>query len=418
MLALVDCNNFYASCERLFRPELLHRPVVVLSNNDGCVIARSDEAKALGIEMGTPEFMMRELIREHGVVVFSSNYALYGDISDRVMVRLSSFSPGIEVYSIDEAFLGFEDFRHQDLSDIGRQIQRTIHQEIGIPVSIGMAPTKTLAKMANRFAKKNKLGVFLVGDDATRINLLKCTAVGDIWGVGGQYLKLLTRYGFKTAYSLSQAPDEFMRKHMTVGGQRLLSELNGIPAIEWELQTAVKKNICTARGFGKLLTERKDIEEALATYTASCAEKLRQQGSACNRIQVFVQTNSHRKEDKQYYRSINMQLSVATSNTGVLIKYAMRALDLIFVKGYNYQKCGILVMDLVPAGSVQRSLFEQSDPSDRDKLMDAVDDLNRSLGKDLVRVARQGFARTFKLRQAFLSKRFTTRLEEILEIKI
>jgi DNA polymerase V len=418
MLALVDCNNFYASCERIFRPDLFKKPVVVLSNNDGCVIARSNEAKSIGIEMGTPEFMLRDLVQKHDITIFSSNYSLYGDISERVMETLAAFTPKIEIYSIDEAFLSFEAHRYRDLATAGQEIRTAVYTNVGIPVSVGIAPSKTLAKMANRFAKKNNLGVLLINNDTIRIELLKKTPIGDIWGIGGQYQKLLARFGFKTAYDLSLAPDEFMRKQMKVGGQRILSELKGIPAIEWELETPSKKNICIARGFGKLLTAKNEIQEALASYTASCGEKLRKQGSAAGRIHVFIQTNAHRKNDKQYYRAITMQLPFATSYSGALIQHSMRALDLIYLDGYNYQKCGILMMDLVPDCAIQHNLFESTISPAQEKVMQTVDSLNKAMGKDLVRLARQGFARTFKLRQNHISKRFTTRINEILEIKI
>lgn len=418
MLALVDCNNFYASCERVFNPSLEGRPVVVLSNNDGCVIARSEEAKALGIEMGTPAFMIEEAMQKSRVEIYSSNYVLYGDMSDRVMTILAGFTPQLEIYSIDEAFLNFRAFRYHDLMGIAWEIREKVRQHLGIPVSIGVAPSKTLAKMANRFAKKTKKGVHWVADEAMREELLRWTEVGDIWGIGGQYTQLLRRHGFRTAYDLARAPAEWMRKHLTVVGHRLLNELNGQPVIEWELDPPAKKNICTARGFGKLLTRKWDVQEALANYTASCGEKLRAQKSSTSRIQVFVQTNAHRKQDRQYQRSISLQLPVATNNSGILIGHALRALDIIYREGYNYQKCGILVMGLVPEAEVQQALFTDPESPRQKAAMKAMDKLNKALGKDLVRLATQGFDKKFRLRQVHLSRRFTTRLEEVIHIKL
>lgn len=420
MIALVDCNNFYASCERVFNPKLEGKPVVVLSNNDGCVIARSEEAKQLGIEMGALAFQMEDFFKQKGVHVFSSNYTLYGSLSDRVMKTLATFVPSMEVYSIDEAFLDMSNLYKVNLFELATTIRATILQNIGIPVSIGIAPTKTLAKMANRFAKKKyrSIGVYVMDSQEKTNEVLAFTEVGDIWGVGSQHKKRLLQKGIKTAADLIKVNDEWIRKNMTVVGDRMLKELRGISCIEWEDEPASKKGICTARSFGQLLSAKKDIQEALANYTHSCAVKLRKQKSCCKRIQVFLQTNTHRTQDKQYYQSISIELPVATNSSPELIHYAMFCLDKIYRPGYNYKKVGILVMELVPETTVQAGLFDDVDRDKHKKLMTALDNCNNSFGKDLVRFATQGYRRKWKLKQERLSPCYTTNIHQILTIHI
>ena len=418
MLALVDCNNFYASCERVFNPKLEGKPIVVLSNNDGCVIARSDEAKSLGIEMGAPAFMWEEFFEKNNVHVFSSNYILYGSLSNRVIQLLSTFTPAIEIYSIDEAFLGFTGREYFNLEYIGTSIKQTIKRSLGIPVTVGIAPTKTLAKMANRFAKKTKknIGVHVL-DSKEKINeVLAFTTVGDIWGVGQQYAKLLIKNGFNTALELVNAPEEWIRKNMSVVGQRTLNELKGIPCIEIEEIAPAKKNICVARGFGKLLTTKTEVQEALANYVSIIAKKLRKAKLCTNIINVFVQTNVHRKQDKQYFSSINVQLPVATNSSIELIRYATDALERIFREGINYNKCGCIANDLIPETQIQYSMYDVLDRKKDKELMNTVDIVNNRFGKDLVRFARQGYGKKWKLRQMKLSPCYTTRIEDVLII--
>lgn len=420
MIALVDCNNFYASCERLFQPGLAARPIVVLSNNDGCVIARSDEAKALGIEMGAPAFLMEDMLTSHGVAVFSSNYTLYGSISDRVMKTLHMHCPTVEVYSIDEAFLYLYDMPHINYEQYAIKLRAAV-KATGIPVSIGVAPTKTLAKLANRYAKKTKKAVGVhVLDTLDKLNeVLASTEIGDIWGIGPQYTKMLQRNGFKTAMDLIRAPEEWIRKNMTVVGQRLLNELKGIPCIGMETEEATKKNICVARSFGQLLSEKKDVAEALANYTAIAARKLRKQHSCACVINVFLQTNNHRRQDRQYFRSINLQLPVPTSSTTELLQHATRALDLIYRSGYNFKKVGVMLLELIPSGQVQCGMFDQKDRLKDERLMTAVDAINCSWGgKELVKFGRQSGNRRWKLRQEKLSPCYTTRLQDVLTINI
>jgi len=420
MIALVDCNNFYASCERLFNPKLKHKPVVVLSNNDGCVIARSDEAKNLGIKMGTPAFMFEDFFKKNDVQVFSSNYTLYGSLSDRVHQLLMEFAERVEIYSIDEAFLFLGDFGYTNLEKLAIKIKRTVKRNIGIPVSVGIAPTKTLAKMANRFAKKTnkEVGVHVL-DSPFKINeVLAFTEVGDIWGVGPQYAKLLKRNGFTTAADFLNIPEEWIRKNMSVVGQRTLNELRGIPSIEFEEIIPARKNICVGRGFGKLLTEKKDIQEALSNYTGLVAKKLRQEKLCTSLIRVFLQTNIHRTEDKQMFSSINMELPVSTNSSFELITYAIQALDKLYKEDYNFNKVGCIAMNLVPEDQVQLGLFDSKNRNKDEKVMDAIDKLNRHFGTDLVKVARQGFSKKWKLRQLHLSKCYTTRIEDIQKVTV
>ncbi|RTL55964.1 MAG: Y-family DNA polymerase [Sphingobacteriales bacterium] len=420
MYALVDCNNFYASCERLFQPHLEGKPVVVLSNNDGCTIARSDEAKQLGIEMGTPAFMIEDVFKQYHVAVFSSNYTLYGDLSDRVMKTLAEFVPKIEVYSIDEAFLDMSDLVYTDLTRLGLTIRETVKRNIGIPVSVGIAPTKTLAKMANRYAKKRfkKIGVFYAANQQLREEMLSSTAVEDIWGIGRQYASLLKRNGFHTAKDVTTIPEEWMRKNMTVVGQRLWNELQGIPSIEWEYEPPAKKNICTSRSFGKLTGDKAIIIEAASNYAATCAAKLRAQNSCAKAVTVFLNTNQHKIEQPQYTASISLEFETPTNLTGEIIQYVLKGLDIIYKEGYLFKKVGVIMLGLIPEQQIQASLFDVKDRKKGRQLHAIVDKLNKSMGKDIVRMAVQGYERRYKLRADYLSKRYTTNINEILKVKI
>ena len=420
MYALVDCNNFYCSCERVFNASLDGKAIIVLSNNDGCAISRSEEAKAIGIEMGTPAFMIEELLQEHDVKVFSSNYTLYGDMSDRVMKTLASFVCRMEVYSIDEAFLDMHGMTYTDLYKLGVTIRNTIRQHLGIPVCVGIGATKTLAKMANRYAKKMKrdIGVHWASCPEIVDEMLRYTQVGDVWGIGSKRATLLNRHGFKTAFDLVSAPEEWIRKNMTVIGQRTLNELKGIPAIEWEFESPAKKNIGNSRSFGTLITDKKIVKEAVCNFTANCAFKLRQQKSCAKEITVFIQTNPHRAEDKQYYHSISVEIDVATNNTSELIKYVSKGFEMIYKDGYKYMKAGVIVNDLVPEGEVQGSLFTVQASPKQKAVMSILDSVNKDFGKDTVRMSVQGFDKKFKLRAAQLSSRYTTNINELLKVKI
>ncbi len=418
MYALVDCNNFYCSCEKVFNPGLEGRPVIVLSNNDGCAISRSEEARNLGIAMASPVFMMKDLIEKHQVAVFSSNYTLYGDMSSRIMGTLAFFAPKIETYSIDEAFLDLSEMGHINLLDLGFRIRSTIRKNMGIPVSIGIAPTKTLAKMANRYAKKNhsQAAVFWAANTSLTEEMLSATPVGEIWGIGNQHALFLSRSGFNTAAELMHAPEDWVKKNLSVTGLRLLYELRGIPSISWEEEKPLRKNICTSRSFGKRISEKRHIAEAMANYAAACAAKLRAEKTCCRRLQVFIQTNPHKTEETQYLRSIDMDLERASNHSGEIIKTALRGLDIIFKPGFLYMKCGVTVMDLVPEMAVQSSCFDLADRTKNGRVMQTIDNINRHLGKEIVRTAVQGFERKYRLKTDYLSQRYTTRMSEILKI--
>lgn len=420
MYALVDCNNFYCSCERVFNPLLEGRPVIVLSNNDGCAISRSEEAKALGIAMASPAFMMRSLIEKHNVAVFSSNYTLYGDMSQRIMETLGNFVPSMEIYSIDEAFLDLHSIGKTNLLELGFSIRKTIRKNIGIPVSIGIAPTKTLAKMANRHAKKNyrQAAVFWAANPSLTNEMLQATPVGDIWGIGHQRALFLIRHGFVTAADLVRAPEDWIKKHLSVAGLRLLFELRGIPSHGLEESRAARKNICTSRSFGSRIAEKSGIAEALSNYAAGCAAKMRSEKTCCRSLQVYIQTNPHKTQESQYLRSVDIDLERASNHSGEIIKAALSGLDLIFKPGFLYMKCGITVRDLVPESSVQASCFDQADKGKSRRIMQIMDQINSSLGSEVIRAAVQGFDRSYRLKTDWLSPRYTTRMREILKISI
>lgn len=420
MIALVDCNNFYASCERIFNPSLEGKPVVVLSNNDGCVIARSDEAKALGIEMGAPAFMNEEFFIKNKVQVFSSNYTLYGSLSNRVYKTLTYFTPDIEIYSIDEAFLDYSRMFKDDYENEGRAIKAIVKQNIGIPVSVGFGMTKTLAKMANRFAKKTKkqIGVHVL-DTKEKVNeVLQFTEIGDVWGIGRQYSKMLQEQGIKTAYDFTNLPEEFIRKNMTVVGQRTWNEMRGMKCIELEEMPPTKKNICVARGFGQILSTKEEVREALVNYVSIVSRKLREAKLCAGRLNIFVHTNPFRKEDVQYNNGLTIKVPVPANNTPELIQYAVSAFDLIYKPKINYQKCGCIALDLVPESQIQTSLFDERNKEASKQTMKAMDKINFHFGKDMVRVASQGYARKWSMRQLHLSKCYTTRITDILKVKI
>lgn len=416
MIALIDCNNFYCSCERVFQPGLNGRPLIVLSNNDGCAIARSEEAKALGIKMGTPAFMIRELIEKHGVQVRSSNYALYAEMSHRVMEVIGRFVPRIEIYSIDETFADLAGMAHERLQQVGQQLREAVRLETGIPVSVGIARTKTLAKMANRFAKKKfaNTGVYCAHEPELRRQMLQATTVEDVWGIGPQYARLLQQHGFATAEAFLQAPEAWVRKHMSVVGQRTWQELQQVPCIPWEEKPQPRKNICTSRSFGQLVKTKKELAQALAKFTTACGEKLRKDGTCATRLHVFIQTNPHRGQDPQYFQSVTLQISRPTHDTQELMKVVMQGLDLIFRPGYLYQKAGVMALDLVPQTQVQLDLFEASAHTGKaGQLMQVLDQLNARYGRETVRYAVQGYEKTWALRQKHLSEGYISRMDQI-----
>jgi DNA polymerase V len=421
MVALVDCNSFYCACERVFNPSLLLRPVVVLSNNDGCVIARSNEAKAVGIPMGAPAHQIKYLVERHNVAVFSSNYALYGDMSARVMSVLGQFAPEVEVYSIDEAFLNLDGFAHFDLNVYGNKIIKTTHQSTGIPVSIGIAPTKTLAKLANKLAKKipENRGVYVLDSAAKTDAALKIFPIEDVWGIGRQHAVRLAQMNIKTAFDFTKLPRTWVLSNMTVVGLRMWEELRGKACYDLELMPQTKKNICTSRSFGQVLDKMSDIEEAVSTHAASCGEKLRRQKSCAAMLTIFIATNRFSKGTPQYANSICLHLPQPTNDSAVLIKAAKMGLKQLFKKGYFYKKAGIIVHELTPETTTQITLFQsiESDEKHR-KLMHVLDNLNQSMGKNTVKFAAQGQSKRWQLKQEKLSAHYTTRLKDIFVVKI
>lgn len=420
MFALVDCNNFYVSCERVFNPKLDGKPVIVLSNNDGCVIARSEEAKALGIRMAEPSFLITDFLEKKNVHVFSANYALYGDMSERVMLTMRHIAPEIEIYSIDEAFLHLSDMKYKNLEEFSINLRNKIIQWTGIPVSIGLAPTKTLAKLANELVKKSgdKNGIFCLNDELIIRNILNGVNVNEIWGVGEQYGKFLRMHGIETAWQLCNANEGWIRKHMTVMGVRTMKELKGESCIPLEMIIPDKKGIMTARSFGKEADSYNELKEAISTFTARCAEKLRSQRSCASQIMVFLNTNRFKPDSPQYNNFELIKLPVPSDNTLELIRYAMKGLDKIWRKQFRYKKAGVFLSGIVPADQMQASVFDEEDREKGHEITKAIDVINRLMGRDKVRLAVQGFDRKWRLRQEKLSPNYTTRWEDIPVAKV
>ena len=418
MFALVDCNNFYASCERVFNPKLNNKPVAILSNNDGCVIARSNEAKALGIPMGAPAFKYQNIFERNHIHVFSSNYALYGDMSARVMNLLSEFTPDMEIYSIDEAFLQFIGYEtHFDLQKIGEQMKQRVEKGTGIPISIGFAPTKALSKVANRIAKKfpqQTQGIYVLQSEKQRIKALKWLGIDDVWGIGRQHAIRLQKHNINTAFDFTQLPDDWVRKHMTVVGLRLKRELEGKPSLSLE-EVAHKKAIATTRSFDTQYKDYQYIKERVSTFAISCGEKMRKQKSCCQVISVFLKTNKFQHNAAQYGKSITIKTPYPTNSSIDLVKYAIQGFDKIYKKGYQYKKAGVIVMGLIPEENRQLALFNQENPKHR-HLMKQIDAINRSLGNQKIKFACQDLERTWKMRQERLSQRYSTNINEIITV--
>lgn len=424
MWAIVDCNSFYCSCERVFRPELQHRPMVVLSNNDGCIIARTDEAKLLGLDMTGPYFLARDIIEKNEVAVFSSNYNLYGDMSWRVMEVLKRRvgAHHVEVYSVDEAFVKLEGFAPEQVAPLARQLRNEIEQWTGIRVSIGVAPTKTLSKLANRLAKQDKLVTQCIAvlDTPGKIaEALKQTPPGKLWGVGRQYGEKLKAMGIDTAWQLRNLPEEWARRNLGgVVGVRLIRELNGRPAIELEEQLKKKKMIATTRMFVTAVGTVGEIKEAVASYAARAAEKLRRQQSAASVLHVFL-IPKQKLHGPQFSHgatvSANYILPQPTSVTSELIKPAVQMAAQLFEEGKLYKKAGVVLSGLVPDASIQANLFQPSQRIGR-LLMQMVDNINFSMRDDVVKFAATGTRRNWKMQQNFHSPRYTTRWEELCRV--
>ena len=416
MIALVDCNNFYASCERVFQPQLNNTPVVVLSNNDGCVIARSDESKALGIPIGAPIFKLKELVKDNHIKCFSSNFPLYGDMSSRVMQILSSFTPEIEIYSIDEAFLSLEGFDKKDLEAYALSIKKKVEQCTGIPISIGIAPTKALAKVANRIAKKFRKrtkGVYCLETQEKRTKALKWLKIEDVWGIGRQYSKRLQSYQIYTAWDFIQKNDHWIRREFSVIGLRLKKDLEGEQTLFLE-QAQNKKSIATTRSFKNTITTIEDLEERVATFAAHCAEKLRKQKSSCTMISVFLRSNPFDKNQSEVFRNTTISLRYSSDSSILISQYAQRALRHIYKEGISYKKAGVLVLGLQPSEHQQLNLFYDIQPKHKE-LMNVMDKMNKRYGSAL-QLANQNLNAKWVMRQENLSQRYTTDINELIQV--
>jgi DNA polymerase V len=413
-VALVDANNFYASCEAEFQPKLSGLAVVVLSNNDGCVIARSPQAKTAGIKMGEPIFKIRQLIQQQNIQVFSSNYPLYGDMSQRVMVCLGEFTPEIEIYSIDEAFLDLSGFSWKNLAEYGQQIRSCVRRWTGITVSIGIGPTKTLAKIANRVAKKSGCGVCdLAQTDADKI--LASTDVADVWGIGRRYAKSLRTHGIETALQLREADPTWAKKCYSVVMQRTILELRGYSCIPVELAPPSRQSITVSRSFSRPVTELQELKEAIATHLSRAAEKLRLYRLTANVLQVFALTSRFR--DNYYSNGVTISLPIATQDTAELLFYALHGTETIFRPGLLFKKAGVLLLELQPETVVQGHLFEQRDTERSKLLMKTLDNLNRQFGARTVQYASAGLKKGWSTKQEKRSPRWTTRWNELLVVR-
>lgn len=416
MFGLVDCNNFFASCERVFRPDLNGKPVVVLSNNDGCVIARSNEAKALGIPMGAAAYKYKSIFQLNNVNIFSCNFPLYGDMSSRVMNILSSYAPEIEIYSIDEAFLDFRGC-NLNLQEKGENIHKQVLKWTGIPVSVGFAHTKALAKVANRIAKKypqRTKGVYIIDSEEKRIKALKWLKIEDVWGIGRKYSKRLLSLGVKTAYDFIDFDLGWVKKNMGVVGERLQKELKGVSVLKLE-DIQPKKNIATTRTFETNYKDYDKIRERVANFTVISAEKLRRQKSLCQNILVFISSNWHRKDLEQYYQSIIIKLPYATDSTIDLVKYAIGGLEKIFKEGYEYKRAGVILQDIIPENTCQLNIFTEPNPKHK-ILMEAIDKINSNFGQQKIRLGSQSSGKVWKMKQENLSNHYTTDIDEIINI--
>ncbi|AUP79167.1 Y-family DNA polymerase [Flavivirga eckloniae] len=418
MYALVDCNNFYASCERVFNPNLRNKPIAILSNNDGCVISRSDEAKALGLPMGAPIFKWEGFCKANNINVLSSNYPLYGDMSSRVMTILEQFTPDVEVYSIDEAFVQFKGFENYDFDDYGIQMRQRILKWTGIPTCVGIAPTKALSKVANKIARKfpnETKGVYVIDSEEKRIKALKWIKLGAVWGIGRGLQKRLKARGCKTALDFVQLPDEWVRKTFSITEWRLKKDLEGIAKLELdELQT--KRAIATTRSFEYTFSDIDNIKERISTFATSCAEKLRKQGSSCHIIYVILRSDRHKKNEKQHRTSKVVNLPYPTNSSLVISNYAVKSVVSIFKKGIKYKRAGVVVTGLVPTNNHQLHLFENEDPK-HEPLMRAIDRLNAKYENYKIKLGNQDLKRTWKMRQERLSPRYTTNINDIIKVK-
>jgi len=417
MFALIDCNNFYVSCERVFNPNLNGKPVVVLSNNDGCAISRSDEAKRLGIPMGAPIFKYRSIINQHNVIVLSSNYPLYADMSNRVMTTISNFIPDVEIYSIDEAFLKFEGYENYDLFIYASKMRNTILKWTGIPTSVGIAPTKSLAKISNKIARKfpsQTKHVYVLDTDCKRSKALNYFPLNDIWGIGRRLSKRLQNIGCKNASDFVNLPEQWVKSNLSIVELKIQQELKGISNLDLD-SLKIKKSIATTRSFEKPISDLGKLKERVSTFSLSCAEKLRRQNSLCNVMIVFIRSNYFRKDLQQHSCSRVVTLPYPTNSSFVLNNYALKAIENMFQDKIDYKKAGVIVTSLVPNNSYQLGIFENEDYRHK-PLMKTMDYINSKYGEK-IKLANQDLKRKWKMKQEFLSPCYTTKIDDIIRIK-
>lgn len=420
MFGLIDCNNFFVSCERVFNPTLLNRPVVVLSNNDGCIVALSNEAKAIGLRRGNPYFQVRDIIESNNVSVFSGNHRLYGDMSSRVMATLSSMAPDIDIYSIDEAFIDFNSIKCADITSFGHQIATTVRRHTGIPVSLGIAPTKTLAKVAAHFAKKypGYKSVCIIDSDDKRKKALSMIPVKEVWGIGRRLDKKLAWENIDTALDFANTPVERIKRILNVNGERTWLELNGHACIEHKVNEADNKQICSSRSFGTMLTEYHQLEEAIAAFVTITSLKLRNSHNCASSISVFIMTNHHRDNLPQYNASATRTLEEPASDTMTICHAAFDALKSIYRKGYHYKRAGVIINEIVDGKNIQQSLFKsENERYERSKVMKVVDRLNSTgTTRDKIHIAAHTPTTSF-VRQELRSPLYSTRMSDIITVR-
>lgn len=422
LFGLADCNNFYCSCERVFHPDLRNKPVVVLSNNDGCVIARSEESKALGIKMGDVFYQVKDMLDKNNVAVFSSNYNLYGDMSRRVMSLLSTYTPQLDIYSIDEAFLDLTGMGDSEQLNIYcKKMVRDITKGTGIPISLGIAPTKTLAKMASKFAKKHKgyEGVCMIDSEEKREKALRLFPVEDVWGIGHRHAKKLAYHSIHTAWDLTQRSESWIRKELTVTGVRTWKELRGESCVSIE-ELPHKKSICTSRSFSGIgLNKLEDVEEAIANFAATCSRKLRLDHIVCGAMTVFAHTSRFCTNAPQNYIYSNIHLAVPTNDMQEIVATAVKTLREAWREGgYHYKKAGVIVWNTCEDNAIQGNLFDNVDREKQAALAKAIDEINRKNGHNTIRMAVQVYSKNWHLKNEYLSKQYTTNLKDIIVTKV
>lgn len=416
MFTLIDCNNFYASCERVFNPSLINKPIAILSNNDGCVIARSNEAKPF-IPMGAPAHKYEYLFKKHKVHVFSSNYPLYGDLSQRIMNIIQNFCPDIEVYSIDEAFIQFKGFENYNLEAHCRKLQKEVMLCVGIPISIGIAPTKALSKIANKIAKKfsdKTGGVYFIKNEDLRIKALKWTTINDVWGIGKNIANKLKNKNIHTAYEFTQLPPRYVQEQFSIVGLRLYKDLNGFPTLQLD-EVKNRKAIATTRSLKHLTCDYEVLRERIATFSATCAEKLRKEKGLASMVYVFLKTNKLRTDLPQNHTSICLQLPYATDSGLTISQQAIKALKLIYKANFMYKKLGVILMGITPSNNLQLNLFTNENPK-HSALMKVMDVTNKRYGNKL-QIASQDLGKKWKMKQERLSPCYTTNWDDIITVK-